>query len=90
MNFNQALDERYAHDDWRYADREAAYKFFFNLGRYPNIVNYVELLKEAQQIVESKCIYKRFIDGTPLDNDIAVWMADFVMEKLDDSIQETN
>lgn len=53
-------------------------------------MNYIELLKEAQEIVRHKCTYKRFIDGTPLDNDIAVWMADFVMEKLYDPIQETN
>ena len=40
-------------------------------------VAWVDLLKEAQQIVESKVLWKRFIDGTPLSNDIACWMAAF-------------
>ena len=40
-------------------------------------VEWVDLLKDAQQIVESKFLWKRFIDGTPLANDIACWMADF-------------
>lgn len=53
-------------------------------------MNYIQLLKEAQEIVKSKCTYRRFVDGTPLDNDIAVWMADFVMEKLNDTLQETD
>lgn len=40
-------------------------------------VAWIDLQKEAQQIVESKVLWKRFIDGTPLANDIACWMADF-------------
>jgi hypothetical protein len=40
-------------------------------------VAWVDLLKEADQIVKNKPTWKRFIDGTPLSNDIAVWMADF-------------
>ena len=43
-------------------------------------VAWVDLLKEAQQIVESKFLWKRFIDGTPLENDIACWMADFAQQ----------
>jgi hypothetical protein len=43
-------------------------------------VAWVDLQKEAQQIVESKILWKRFIDGTPLANDIACWMADFVQQ----------
>ena len=43
-------------------------------------VAWVDLLKEAQQIVESKFLWKRFIDGTPLANDIACWMADFAQQ----------
>ena len=39
-----------------------------------------DLQKEAQQIVESKIVWKRFIDGTPLANDIACWMADFALQ----------
>lgn len=83
MNFNQALDEWYAHDDFGGMLTVKLLTSFFNLGRDPNIVNYVDMLKEAEGIVKSKCTYKRFVEGTPLDNDIAVWMADFAMEKLD-------
>jgi hypothetical protein len=43
-------------------------------------VEWVDLQKEAQQIVESKILWKRFIDGTPLANDIACWMADFALQ----------
>lgn len=43
-------------------------------------VAWVDLLKEADQIVKNKPTWKRFIDGTPLSNDIAVWMADFAQE----------
>ncbi len=37
----------------------------------------VELLNRAKAIVNGSVLYRRFIDGTPLENDIAVWMADF-------------
>ena len=40
-------------------------------------VDWIKLNKEADVIVRSKPTWKRFIDGTPLSNDIAVWMADF-------------
>jgi hypothetical protein len=43
-------------------------------------VAWADLLKEAQQIVESKFLWKKFIDGTPLANDIAFWMADFAQQ----------
>jgi hypothetical protein len=43
-------------------------------------VAWITLQKEAQQIVESKVLWKRFIDGTPLVNDIACWMADFALQ----------
>ncbi len=43
-------------------------------------VAWITLQKEAQQIVESKVLWKKFIDGTPLANDIACWMADFVQQ----------
>jgi hypothetical protein len=43
-------------------------------------VAWVDLLKEADQIVKNKPTWKSFIDGTPLSNDIAVWMADFAQE----------
>lgn len=43
-------------------------------------VSWVELHKEADQIVRSKVLWKRFIDGTPLANDVACWMADFAIQ----------
>ena len=43
-------------------------------------VAWVDLQKEAQQIVESKILWEKFIDGTPLANDIACWMADFALQ----------
>ena len=43
-------------------------------------VAWADIQKEAQQIVESKFLWKQFIDGTPLANDIAVWMADFAKQ----------
>lgn len=43
-------------------------------------VAWADLVKEAQQIVKSKFLWKKFIDGTPLANDIAFWMADFAQQ----------
>lgn len=43
-------------------------------------VNWLTLQPEAQAIVEGKYLFKRFIDGTPLANDIAVWMTEFALK----------
>lgn len=43
-------------------------------------VAWVDLLKEAVQIVRGKTLWKKFVDGTPLANDIPVWMADFAQQ----------
>lgn len=43
-------------------------------------LDYVQILKMAKTNVNGSVLYKRFIDGTPLENDIAVWMADFALE----------
>jgi hypothetical protein len=45
------------------------------------MTDYVALLKAARAHVEASVLYKRFISGTPLENDIAVWMADFASEQ---------
>ena len=42
----------------------------------------IDLQKKAQQIVESKALWKKFIDGTPLASDIACWMADFAQQHI--------
>ena len=41
---------------------------------------WVDFQKEAQQIVESKVLWKKFIAGTPLANDISCWMTDFALK----------
>jgi hypothetical protein len=43
-------------------------------------VDFATLLREAEEIVQSKPTWKRFIDGTPLSNDIEVWMAVFAQD----------
>lgn len=45
---------------------------------------FIELLREANEIVRNKPTWKRFISGTPLANDVAVWMADFAAGKTPD------
>jgi len=50
--------------------------------------DYVSLLKAAKEHVNASVLYRRFIDGTPLENDIAVWMADFASNCLDVVEQE--
>lgn len=41
---------------------------------------FCDLLEEADRIVRGKVVFKRFIEGTPLENDIAVWMANFALD----------
>ena len=43
-------------------------------------VDFTSLLREAEEIVQGKPTWNRFIDGTPLSNDIAVWMAVFAQD----------
>jgi hypothetical protein len=49
-------------------------------GWQPKPKNYVQLLREARRQVEASPLYERFIKHTPLENDIAVWMASFAAE----------
>ena len=48
----------------------------------PMELNYIELLNSAQKSVESYVYFRRFIASTPLENDIAIWMVDFVFAQL--------
>lgn len=41
--FEQAMEDWLAHDDWQFADREAAWKFFFLAGR-------ASVLDELEQV----------------------------------------
>jgi hypothetical protein len=45
----------------------------------------VELLQKAKRQVRESSLYARFIDGTPLENDIACWMAEFAGQALHDA-----
>ena len=45
-------------------------------------VVWFDLLKQAEEVVRSKPLWKKYIDGTPLANDIAVWMASFAQEHI--------
>ena len=44
---------------------------------------FVTALIAAKERVEDSSLYKRFIDGTPLSNDIAVWIAQAYCEGAD-------
>lgn len=48
----------------------------------PTASDYVALLQAAKAHVSTSPLYRRFIEHTPLENDIAVWMADFATEVL--------
>lgn len=48
----------------------------------------VSLLTEARRRVEASVLFKRFINHTPLENDIAVWMADFAQEAIEAAQRE--
>jgi predicted nuclease with TOPRIM domain len=48
----------------------------------PMELNYIELLNSAQKSVESYVYFRRFIASTPLENDIVIWMVDFVFAQL--------
>jgi hypothetical protein len=41
---------------------------------------WVDLLEQAEEVVRSKSLWKKYINGTPLANDIAVWMVTFAQE----------
>lgn len=43
---------------------------------------FVSLLAKAKAQVLASVLYRTFIDGTPLENDIAVWMATFASEGM--------
>ena len=47
--------------------------------------DYVKKLQQAKTVVRSNVSWKRFIDGTPLENDIAVWMTDMAAECVRDA-----
>lgn len=46
------------------------------------VASWPQLRDRAQKAVEGKVLFKRFVDGTPLENDIACWMADFAISQL--------
>ena len=70
--FKQALAARQEH--------EPENEPFVSLASVQEPVAWVDLLKQAEEVVRSKSLWKKYIDGTPLANDIAVWMASFAQE----------
>lgn len=44
---------------------------------------FVTALRIAQERVKQSSLWSRFIDGTPLANDIAVWITEAYMEGAD-------
>ena len=54
----------------------------------PEPVAFDVLLREADEIVRRKPTWRRYIDGTPLSNDIAVWMAVFAQDKVRDALYD--
>jgi len=73
-----ALDN-YPIDDGLPKSTSVVYRIHQLGHRIPKL-DYVAILKEAKQIVNNSVLYRKFIDGTPLENDIAVWMADFAVK----------
>jgi hypothetical protein len=51
----------------------------------PRRFDYVSALKGARAHVEASVLYRRFINHTPLENDIAVWMTDFAAQYAESS-----
>lgn len=50
---------------------------WFCKGNKSRTFDFVGALKEAKATVSTSPLFKKFIDGTPLQNDIAVWMTEF-------------
>jgi len=50
---------------------------WFRKGHEAKPYDFVSALKEAKAIVAAYPLHRKFIDGTPLQNDIAVMMAEF-------------
>jgi hypothetical protein len=62
------------------AQHEPENEPYVSLASVQEPVAWVDLLKQAEEVVRSKSLWKKYIDGTPLANDIAVWMASFAQE----------
>lgn len=43
-------------------------------------ISFIDTLEEAKKVVKTSPLYRKFIDGTPLANDIAVWMTEFAIK----------
>ena len=76
----QALEALEDGDHWEKQDAITALRQAIAEAEKQEPVSWGELLKEADQIVRGKAVWKRFIEGTPLSNDVPVWMAEFAHE----------
>jgi len=52
----------------------------------PDDLDYVHTLQRAKAIVRASVLWPRFLEHTPLENDVAVWMTDFAFQFLRDTI----
>lgn len=48
----------------------------------PKLPAWQDVLGDAEQTVRQKPLWPKFIKGTPLENDVPVWMADFALRML--------
>lgn len=48
----------------------------------PKLPAFHDVLCDAEQLVRQKPMWAKFIRGTPLENDVPVWIADFALRML--------
>ena len=48
----------------------------------PKLPAFHDVLCDAEQLVRQKPLWAKFIKGTPLENDVPVWIADFALRLL--------
>lgn len=48
----------------------------------PKLPAFHDVLCDAEQLVRQKPLWSKYIKGTPLENDVPVWMADFALRML--------
>lgn len=87
---NDEMALRIWHEEYKKPEAHLPERFVRRIlaeaGKGAEAVVWPDLLREAENIVRNKPIWKRFIDGTPLSNDIPVWMANFAANKCDNMV----
>lgn len=52
--------------------------------------DFVQLRQRAEPLVKKLSYYKKFVDGTPLENDMATMLAVFARDVLDEYIERSS